>query len=47
MDFLERHFDDEDLGRWEMRGGAQCSTHSRVMMQLAFNSGIRAVRNQG
>lgn len=47
LGFVEKHFEDRDLGLWEMRGEAKYFTHSRVMMWAAFNSGIRAVRLHG
>lgn len=47
LSFVERHFDDEDYGLWEMRGAARYFTHSRVMMWAAFDCGVRAVRDHG
>lgn len=44
---VDKHFDDKDLGLWEMRGDPQYFTHSRVMMWAAYDSGVRAVRDHG
>ncbi|WP_348651504.1 glycoside hydrolase family 15 protein [Paenarthrobacter nitroguajacolicus] len=47
LSFVEKHFEDEDHGLWEMRGDTRYFTHSRVMMWAAFDCGIRAVRDHG
>lgn len=44
---VDKHFEDKDLGLWEMRGAPQYFTHSRVMMWAAYDSGVRAVRDHG
>jgi len=44
---VEKHFEDKDLGLWEMRGDPQHFTHSRVMMWAAYDSGVRGVRDHG
>ena len=44
---VEKHFEDKDLGLWEMRGNPQHFTHSRVMMWAAYDSGVRGVRDHG
>ncbi len=41
---IER-MDRPDQGMWEMRGGPQRFTHSRVMIWAAFDSAVRAVTN--
>lgn len=47
LSFVEKHFNDEDFGLWEMRGSTRYFTHSRVMMWAAFDCGVRAVRDHG
>lgn len=47
LSYVEKHFDDEDFGLWEVRGSARYFTHSRVMMWAAFDCGVRAVRDHG
>ncbi len=44
---VDKHFEEKDLGLWEMRGAPQYFTHSRVMMWAAYDSGVRAVRDHG
>ncbi|MFN8104920.1 MAG: glycoside hydrolase family 15 protein [Acidimicrobiia bacterium] len=43
LDFLEGAWHQPDDSIWEMRGGRQQFTHSKVMAWLAFHSAIRSV----
>lgn len=43
LDFLEGAWHQPDDGIWEMRGGRQQFTHSKVMAWVAFHSAIRSV----
>src|SRR6516162_1437146 len=43
MKFLESHWQDPDEGIWEVRGGRQHFTHSKVMAWLAFDRAIKLV----
>ena len=43
--FLESHWQEPDEGIWEVRGGRQQFTHSKVMAWLAFDRAIRLVEN--
>jgi GH15 family glucan-1,4-alpha-glucosidase len=45
MKFLESHWQDPDEGIWEVRGGRQHFTHSKVMAWLAFDRAIKMVEN--
>ena len=47
LDFVEKHYHDKDSGLWEVRGPVRYFTHSRLMMWVAFDCGIRAVRDHG
>ncbi|MBX7159846.1 MAG: glycoside hydrolase family 15 protein [Acidimicrobiia bacterium] len=42
LDFLEGAWHQPDDGIWEMRGGRQQFTHSKVMAWLAFHSAVRS-----
>lgn len=45
MKFLESHWQEPDEGIWEVRGGRQHFTHSKVMAWLAFDRAIKIVEN--
>jgi GH15 family glucan-1,4-alpha-glucosidase len=45
MEFLESHWQEPDEGIWEVRGGRQQFTHSKVMAWLAFDHAIRLVED--
>jgi GH15 family glucan-1,4-alpha-glucosidase len=47
MKFLEAHWQEPDEGIWEVRGGRQCFTHSKMMAWLAFNCAIKLVEECG
>ena len=43
MKFLESHWQEPDEGIWEVRGGRQHFTHSKMMAWLAFDRAIKLV----
>ncbi len=43
--FLESHWQEPDEGIWEVRGGRQYFTHSKVMAWLAFDRAIKMAEN--
>ena len=43
MKFLESHWQEPDEGIWEVRGGRQQFTHSKMMAWLAFDRAIKLV----
>src|SRR5438874_3978004 len=43
--FLESHWQDPDEGIWEVRGGRQQFTHSKMMAWLAFDRAIKLVEH--
>ena len=45
MKFLESHWQEPDEGIWEVRGGRQQFTHSKMMAWLAFDRAIKLVEN--
>ncbi|PYK67711.1 MAG: glucoamylase, partial [Verrucomicrobia bacterium] len=45
IQFLESHWQDPDEGIWEVRGGRQHFTHSKMMAWLAFDRAIKLVEN--
>lgn len=45
MKFLESHWQEPDEGIWEVRGGRQQFTHSKIMAWLAFDRAIKLVEN--
>ena len=45
MKFLELHWQEPDEGIWEVRGGRQQFTHSKMMAWLAFDRAIKLVEN--
>jgi GH15 family glucan-1,4-alpha-glucosidase len=47
IDFLERAWQRPDDGIWEVRGGRQHFTHSKVMAWVAFDRAVRAIRDHG
>jgi GH15 family glucan-1,4-alpha-glucosidase len=47
MEFLESRWQEPDEGIWEVRGGRQQFTHSKMMAWLAFDRAIRLVENCG
>src|SRR5215468_2468940 len=47
MKFLESHWQKPDEGIWEVRGGRQQFTHSKMMAWLAFDRAIKMVEKCG
>jgi pentatricopeptide repeat protein len=47
LGYLEGHWRDRDEGIWEVRGGAQEFTYSRLMCWVAFDRAIRLCRDRG
>jgi GH15 family glucan-1,4-alpha-glucosidase len=47
LDFLERHWDAEDHGLWEVRGPRRDFTHSKVMGWVAFDRAVKSVEASG
>jgi GH15 family glucan-1,4-alpha-glucosidase len=47
MKFLESHWQEPDEGIWEVRGGRQHFTHSKMMAWLAFDRAIKLVEECG
>jgi GH15 family glucan-1,4-alpha-glucosidase len=47
MKFLESHWQEPDEGIWEVRGGRQQFTHSKMMAWLAFDRAIKLVNECG
>jgi GH15 family glucan-1,4-alpha-glucosidase len=47
MEYLESHWQEPDEGIWEVRGGRQQFTHSKMMAWLAFDRAIKLVENCG
>lgn len=47
MSFIEDNWQRPDNGIWEIRGGLQHFTHSRVMIWAAFDCAIKGVRDFG
>jgi len=45
--FLESHWHEPDEGIWEVRGGRQQFTHSKMMAWLAFDRAVKMVENCG
>ena len=45
--FVERNWDRQGHGIWEMRGEPAIFTHGRAMMWAALNEGVRAVEEHG
>src|SRR6059036_1899764 len=45
MKFLESHWQEPDEGIWEVRGGRQHFTHSKMMAWVAFDRAIKLVEN--
>lgn len=45
MKFLESHWHEPDEGIWEVRGGRQQFTHSKMMAWLAFDRAIKLVED--
>jgi GH15 family glucan-1,4-alpha-glucosidase len=41
LEFLETHWQDPDEGIWEVRGGRQHFTHSKLMAWLAFHRAVQ------
>ncbi|HSD91373.1 MAG TPA: glycoside hydrolase family 15 protein [Kofleriaceae bacterium] len=42
LEFLETHWHEPDEGIWEVRGGRQHFTHSKVMAWVAFDRAVKA-----
>lgn len=47
MDFLESKWEEPDEGIWEVRGGPQQFTHSKMMAWLAFDRAVKLVEQCG
>jgi len=47
MDFLEANWQAPDEGIWEVRGGKQQFTHSKVMAWRAFDRAVKSVERLG
>jgi GH15 family glucan-1,4-alpha-glucosidase len=47
LDWLEKHWQLEDDGVWENRGGRHRSTYSAVMTWVAFERAQRIARQRG
>lgn len=47
LDWLERHWDQKDDGIWEVRGGRQEFTYSRLMCWVAYDRAIRIAESRG
>ena len=47
LEFLEAAWKDADEGIWEVRGGRQDFTHSKVMAWVAFDRAVKAVEQFG
>lgn len=47
MDFLESHWQLPDDGIWEVRGGRQHFTHSKVMAWVAFDRAVKDAQQYG
>jgi GH15 family glucan-1,4-alpha-glucosidase len=45
MDFLESKWEEPDEGIWEVRGGLQQFTHSKIMAWLAFDRAVKLVEH--
>jgi GH15 family glucan-1,4-alpha-glucosidase len=45
MDFLESKWEEPDEGIWEVRGGPQQFTHSKIMAWLAFDRAVKLVEH--
>jgi GH15 family glucan-1,4-alpha-glucosidase len=47
MEFVEEHWTDPDEGIWEVRGGSQHFTHSKLMAWVAADRAVKAVEDFG
>jgi GH15 family glucan-1,4-alpha-glucosidase len=47
LEWLSEHWQDNDEGIWEVRGGARPFVHSRTMCWVAFDRAIRIASRQG
>ena len=47
LDLLETHWNQPDEGMWEVRGGRQHFTHSKVMAWVAFDRAVKTVEQFG
>ncbi len=47
LDWLEHNWDGRDEGIWEVRGGAQEFTYSRLMSWIAFDRALRIAEDRG
>lgn len=47
LGWLGDHWQEEDEGIWEVRGGPRCFLHSRLMSWVAFDRGIRIAADRG
>jgi GH15 family glucan-1,4-alpha-glucosidase len=47
LSWLGSHWQEQDEGIWEVRGGSQHFVHSRVMSWVAFDRALRIARHRG
>jgi GH15 family glucan-1,4-alpha-glucosidase len=47
LEWLQHHWRESDEGIWEVRGGQQAFTYSRLMSWVAFERAIRIARQRG
>ncbi|MGI9116347.1 MAG: glycoside hydrolase family 15 protein [Gaiellales bacterium] len=47
LDWLMEHWDSKDEGIWEVRGGQQHFTYSRLMSWIAFDRALRIAQTRG
>jgi GH15 family glucan-1,4-alpha-glucosidase len=47
MDFVEQNWDNPDEGIWEVRGGSQHFTHSKLMAWVAVDRAIKDAKKSG
>jgi GH15 family glucan-1,4-alpha-glucosidase len=47
LEFLETEWSQPDQGLWEVRGGRQHFTHSKIMAWVAFDRAVKAVERHG
>ena len=47
LDWLDQNWDGRDEGIWEIRGGAQEFTYSRLMSWIAFDRALRIANDRG
>ncbi|MDB6140270.1 MAG: glycoside hydrolase family 15 protein [Verrucomicrobiaceae bacterium] len=47
LDYVMRHWNEEDEGIWEVRGSRRHFTHSKIMAWVAVDRAVKAVENFG